>query len=242
MYVRDVVQTCKYLHIFANAIDRGDKLKSRKVFNQAVVPGMTVRLVGSKTGTLTQTTQAVTAAVNYLENIGTKPGSTRATIGMNELVNSAGGVFAHLTQASAQARQAVTDTTEFTVAAQAAAERAVEAATGAIASADGARARLEAELELARCEAILGEAKVAAKAAAAHQKASAPADIAEEAATEAQVKAEAKRDEADQARADGDEQITAAKTEAAAMIAAAEVRYDNAMTALEADMKVALGA
>ena len=30
--------------------------------------------------------------------------------------------------------------------------------------------------------------------------------------------------------------------EAAAMIAAAEVRYDNAMTALEADMKVALGA
>ncbi len=50
MYVRDVVQTCKYLHIFVNAIDRGDKLKSRKVFNQAVVPGMTVRLVGSKTG------------------------------------------------------------------------------------------------------------------------------------------------------------------------------------------------
>lgn len=113
---------------------------------------------------------------------------------------------------------------------------------GAIASADGARARLEAELELARCEAVLGEAKVAAKAAAAHQKASAPADSAEEAATEAQVKAEAKRDEADQARADGDEQITAAKIEAAAMIAAAEARYDNAMTALEADMKVALGA
>ena len=43
-------------------------------------------------------------------------------------------------------------------------------------------------------------------------------------------------------RADGDEQIITAKTEAAAMIAAAEVRYDNALTALEADMKVALGA
>ena len=42
--------------------------------------------------------------------------------------------------------------------------------------------------------------------------------------------------------AEGDEQITQAKTEATAMIAAAEVRYDNAMTALEADMKVALGA
>ena len=192
--------------------------------------------------TLTQTTQAVTAAVNYLENIGTKPGSTRATISMGELGNSAGGVFAHLTQASAQERQAVTNTAEFTVAARSAAEAAIKEATGAIASADGARARLEAELELARCEAVLGEAKVAAKAAAAHQKASAPADSAEDAATEAQVKAEAKRDEADQARADGDEQIITAKTEAAAMIAAAEVRYDNALTALEADMKVALGA
>mgnify|MGYP005655433023 CR=1 FL=1 len=128
------------------------------------------------------------------------------------------------------------------MAAQSAAEAAIKEATGAIASADGARARLEAELELARCEAVLGEAKVAAKAAAAHQKASAPADSAEDAALDAQVKAEAKRDEADQARADGDDQITAAKIEAAAMIAAAEVRYDNAMTALEADMKVALGA
>ena len=47
---------------------------------------------------------------------------------------------------------------------------------------------------------------------------------------------------ADRARADGDDQITTAKTEAAAMIAAAEVRYDNAMAALEADMKVAMGA
>ena len=95
---------------------------------------------------------------------------------------------------------------------------------------------------MAASAAALVEARVVAKAAAAHQKASAPADSAKEAATEAQVKAEAKRDEADRARADGDDQITTAKTEAAAMIAAAEVRYDNAMTALEADMKVALGA
>jgi len=50
MYVRDLVQTCKYLHIFAGAIDRGDKAKAREVFNDAVVPGLTVRLVGSKSG------------------------------------------------------------------------------------------------------------------------------------------------------------------------------------------------
>jgi hypothetical protein len=50
MYVRDLVLTCKYLHLFAGAIDRGDKSKARKVFNDAVVPGMTVRLVGSKSG------------------------------------------------------------------------------------------------------------------------------------------------------------------------------------------------
>jgi hypothetical protein len=48
MYVRDIVLTCKYLHLFAEAIDRGDKLKAREVFNDAVVPGMTVRLVGSR--------------------------------------------------------------------------------------------------------------------------------------------------------------------------------------------------
>ena len=189
-----------------------------------------------------QTAVALSGAVKFLENIGTKPGSTRATIGMSELGTSAGGVFDHLTQASAQERQSVANTVEFTAAAQAAAEKVVKEATGAVASADGARTRINAELDLARSEAALVEAKVAAKAAAAHQKASAPADSAEDAALDAQVKAEAKRDEADQARADGDEQITAAKIEAAAMVAAAEVRYDNAMTALEADMKVALGA
>ena len=50
MYARDLVQTSKYLHLFAEAIDRGDKTKAREVFNASVVPGMTVRLVGSKTG------------------------------------------------------------------------------------------------------------------------------------------------------------------------------------------------
>jgi hypothetical protein len=50
MLIRDMVQTCKYLHLFVEAIDRGDKAKAREVFNGAVVPGMTVRLVGSKVG------------------------------------------------------------------------------------------------------------------------------------------------------------------------------------------------
>jgi hypothetical protein len=50
MYVRDMVQTCKYLHLFAGAIDRGEKSKAREVFNNVVVPGMTVRLVGNKAG------------------------------------------------------------------------------------------------------------------------------------------------------------------------------------------------
>lgn len=50
MFVRDMVQTCKYLHVFAQAIDRGEKAQAREVFNNSVVPGMTVRLVGSKSG------------------------------------------------------------------------------------------------------------------------------------------------------------------------------------------------
>ncbi|MEL0011810.1 MAG: hypothetical protein VW881_00050, partial [Alphaproteobacteria bacterium] len=35
MFVRDMVQTCKYLHLFVEAIDRGDKSKAREVFNYA---------------------------------------------------------------------------------------------------------------------------------------------------------------------------------------------------------------
>ena len=49
-FVRDVVYTSKYLHVFAQAIDREQKKMAREVFNQAVVPSMTVRMVGSKTG------------------------------------------------------------------------------------------------------------------------------------------------------------------------------------------------
>jgi hypothetical protein len=66
MYVRDLVQTCKYLYIFAGAIDRGDKAKAREVFNDAVVPGMTVRLVGSKSGRPTANWELEVEPVNLI--------------------------------------------------------------------------------------------------------------------------------------------------------------------------------
>ena len=50
MAVADFVQTSKYLHIFAGALDRGEKLKLREIFNERIVPGMTVKLVGSASG------------------------------------------------------------------------------------------------------------------------------------------------------------------------------------------------
>lgn len=50
MPVRDVIYTSKYLHLFAVAVDSGDKLGARRLFNERVLPKMTVRLVGSKTG------------------------------------------------------------------------------------------------------------------------------------------------------------------------------------------------
>ncbi len=66
MYVRDIVLTCKYLHLFAEAIDRGDKIKAREVFNDAVVPGMTVRVVGSKSGRLTANWKLEVEPVNLI--------------------------------------------------------------------------------------------------------------------------------------------------------------------------------
>jgi len=66
MYVRDMVQTCKYLHVFASAIDRGDKTKAREVFNDAVVPSMTVRLVGSKKGRTTANWKLEVEPVNLI--------------------------------------------------------------------------------------------------------------------------------------------------------------------------------
>jgi len=50
MAVADFVQTSKYLHIFARALDRGEKNELRNIFNETIVPGMTVRLVGSASG------------------------------------------------------------------------------------------------------------------------------------------------------------------------------------------------
>jgi hypothetical protein len=66
MYVHDIVLTCKYLHLFAEAIDRGDKVKAREVFNNTVVPGMTVRLIGSKSGRLTADWKLEVEPVNLI--------------------------------------------------------------------------------------------------------------------------------------------------------------------------------
>lgn len=53
MAVRDLIYMAKYLHLFAQAIDSGKKQLAREVFNERVMPRMTVRLVGSKSGRLT---------------------------------------------------------------------------------------------------------------------------------------------------------------------------------------------
>lgn len=59
--VRDWVYAAKYIHLFAEAIDRGNKASAREIFNDRVTPHMTVRLVGSKAGKLTANwTMAVT--------------------------------------------------------------------------------------------------------------------------------------------------------------------------------------
>jgi|TARA_B100000315_G_scaffold232327_1_gene244478 predicted RNA-binding Zn ribbon-like protein len=50
MAVRDLIYTAKYLQLFAQAIDGGKKRLAREVFNERVMPRMTVRLVGSKSG------------------------------------------------------------------------------------------------------------------------------------------------------------------------------------------------
>lgn len=50
MPVRDVIYTSKYLYLFAAAVDSDKKHDARQLFNERVLPSMTVRLVGSKTG------------------------------------------------------------------------------------------------------------------------------------------------------------------------------------------------
>ncbi len=50
MPVGDLIYTAKYLHAFAKAIDAGRIHQARRVFNERVLPQMTVRLVGSKAG------------------------------------------------------------------------------------------------------------------------------------------------------------------------------------------------
>jgi|TARA_B100000315_G_scaffold256894_1_gene304049 hypothetical protein len=51
--IRDWVYLTKYLSGFAEAIDRGDWLTARTIFNSHVTPPMTVRLVGATGGRIT---------------------------------------------------------------------------------------------------------------------------------------------------------------------------------------------
>lgn len=53
MWARDLIYTAKYLHLFAEAIDAGRKHIAREVFNERVVPRMTVKLAGSPAGRTT---------------------------------------------------------------------------------------------------------------------------------------------------------------------------------------------
>jgi len=53
MPVRDLLYTAKYLSVFASAVRREEMYAARDLFNQRVLPRMTVKLVGSATGALT---------------------------------------------------------------------------------------------------------------------------------------------------------------------------------------------
>lgn len=50
MSVRTLIYTAKYLSVFASAVDGERKQQAREVFNERVLPNMTVKLVGSATG------------------------------------------------------------------------------------------------------------------------------------------------------------------------------------------------
>ena len=191
--------------------------------------------------TITQTTKAVTAAVNYLENQNTKPGSTRATISMTELAASGGGVFNHLTDQTANERQAVIDLVTTTADALKQAEANVKEAKAGVKGADGKKAKASAEMELAKEQARLTVAKATAEAAAAHATAAAPVNELEDKASQLQANAEDARDAADTLKAEGDEHVASAQDKADADIEDAEAAYDAAMTVIEAEVKSALG-
>lgn len=63
-HVADWIILARYLSAFAAAIDRDDKTLAREIFNDRVVPPMTVRLVGSKTGRPTANWSLAVAPTN----------------------------------------------------------------------------------------------------------------------------------------------------------------------------------
>lgn len=65
-YVADWIYTIRYLAAFARAIDRGDKALAREIFNERIVPPMTVRLRGSKDGRPTANWSLAIAPTNLM--------------------------------------------------------------------------------------------------------------------------------------------------------------------------------
>ena len=192
--------------------------------------------------TLQQTAVALSGAVNFLENKDTKNAhSTRASVSMTELGNSAGGVFNHLTEAETRERQAVADDVGRTAGLLKQAEANVKEAKAGVKGADGKKAKASAEMELAKEQARLTVAKATAEAAAAHATAAAPVNELEDKATQLQANAEDARDAADTLKAEGDEHVAAAQDKADADIEEAEATYDAAMTVIENEVKSALG-
>ena len=190
---------------------------------------------------LVQTATTLRAAVDHLQVQSVKAGSTRATIGMDELGNSAGQVFNHLSQSVAAERQAVVDLVGTTVDALKDAEANVKTAQAGVKNSDGKRAAAAAEMELAKEKARLTVAKATAEAAEAHASTCIPVNELEDKACALQATSEAARDKADELRASADEHIADAQSDADDLIEAAKDTYDKAMTKIEAEVKSALG-
>ncbi len=190
---------------------------------------------------LVQTATTLRAAVDHLQVQSVKAGSTRATIGMDELGNSAGQVFNHLSQSAAAERQAVADLVGITADALKDATVAAKDAKSAIKNSDGKKAAATATLEAAKAAARLTVAKATAEAAEVHAKAAGPVNELEDRAAEIQQQAENARDAADELRATGNDHIAEAEEAAADAIVEAKEVYDQTMTKIENEVRTALG-
>ncbi len=192
--------------------------------------------------TLQQTAVAMSGAVQFLGNLGTKnENSTRASVSMTELGSSAGQVFNHLSDQAFQERQDVTRTAILTDEAHKAAIADVKTTKAGVKGADGKKAKASAEMELAKAEAHLTVAKATAEAAKAHASTCTPVNELEDKAAAVQAQAELARDKADELRATGNDHIAEAEEAAADAVVEAKDVYDQTMTKIEAEVKSALG-